>query len=99
MNKEIDIQLTQNDKSGEFTLYVNGEQSGEMTFVYKEKDVISVNHTGVNSELKGQGLGKHLMEEMVKFARENGLKVIPTCPYVKTMIDRTPEYQDVLHTQ
>lgn len=97
MYNKIDIKLAQDDKRGEFTLYVNGEQSGEMTFIYKEKDVISVNHTGINPELKGLGMGKYLMEEMVKFARENNLKVIPTCPYVKLMIDRTPEYQDILH--
>ncbi len=93
---EISVKLVQNERRGEFTLYVNGEESGEMTFIYKQSDVISVNHTGVSSELKGHGLGKHLMEEMVKFARENNLKVIPTCPYVKVMIDRTPEYQDIL---
>ena len=94
---DIQIKLTQNEKRGEFTLYVNGEHSGEMNFIYKEIDVISVNHTGVHPELKGYGLGKNLMEEMVKFARENNLKVIPTCPYVKIMIDRVPEYQDVLY--
>lgn len=97
MDNKIDIKLAQNDKRGEFRLYVNDERSGEMNFIYKEKDVISVNHTGVHPELKGLGMGKNLMEEMVKFARENNLKVIPTCPYVKVMFDRAPEYQDLLH--
>ena len=95
-NMDIKVELIKNENRGEFSLYVNDELSGEMNFIYKENDVISVNHTGINSELKGLGIGKYLMEEMVKFARENNLKVIPTCPYVKLMIDRTPEYLDIL---
>ena len=94
---EITVKIIENDKRGEFNLFVNGEYSGEMTFIFKEKKVITVNHTGIDKELKGLGLGKHLMEALVKFSRENELKIIPVCPYVVKMIDRTPEYQDLLY--
>ena len=94
---DINVKIIQNDKRGEFNLFVNGEYSGEMTFIFKEKNVISVNHTGVDKDFKGQGYGMYLMEELVKFARQNELKIIPVCPYVIKVIDRTPEYQDLLH--
>ena len=97
MSEKIEIKLEENDKRGEFTLFVNDERAGEMTCVYVESDVIDVDHTGVNPELKGLGLGKHLMEEMIKFAKENKLKVIPSCPYVELMIKRNPDYQEVLN--
>ena len=93
---DVTVKIIENDKRGELNLFVNGEYAGEMTFIFKEKKVISVNHTGVDKDLKGKGYGKYLMEEMVKFAREKDLKIIPVCPYVVKMIDRTPEYQDLL---
>ena len=65
-NMDIKVELIKNENRGEFSLYVNDELSGEMNFIYKENDVISVNHTGINSELKGLGMGKYMMEEMVK---------------------------------
>ncbi len=96
---DIEVKIIQNEKHGELNLFVNGEYSGEMTYTFKKKNVISVNHTGINKDLKGQGLGKHLMEALVEFARKNELKIIPVCPYVLKMIDRTPEYHDVLYTE
>ncbi|NLO72407.1 MAG: N-acetyltransferase [Porphyromonadaceae bacterium] len=99
MSEKIEIKLDQDSQKGEFSLFVNDKPAGEMTFIYKEKNVIDVDHTGVNPELKGLGLGKHLMEELIKFAKENDLKVIPSCPYVKIMIERNIDYQQVLYSK
>lgn len=96
---DIQVKTNHNDKHGEFMLLVNGVASGNMTFVFMGKNVISVNHTGIDEAFKGLGYGRYLMEEMVKFSRENGLKVIPVCPYVVKMMDRTPDYQDVLYVK
>lgn len=93
----IEVKINRNEQRGELILFVNDEHSGEMTFIFKEKNVISVNHTGVHPELKGKGYGKYLMEELVKFARENNLKIIPVCPYVTKVIKKTPEFQDLLY--
>ncbi|MHB9054908.1 MAG: GNAT family N-acetyltransferase [Paludibacteraceae bacterium] len=94
---KIEVKINHNEQRGELNLFVNDEYSGEMTFIFKEKNVISVNHTGVHPELKGKGYGKYLMEELVKFVRENSLKIIPVCPYVTKVIERTPEFQDLLY--
>jgi hypothetical protein len=51
---------------------------------------MKVNHTLVDKEHRGKGLAHQLYQAMVQFARENQRKVIPTCPFVKTMFEQNP---------
>jgi predicted GNAT family acetyltransferase len=37
-----------------------------------------------------------MVSAAVEYARENDIKIVPVCPFVKEIIDETPEYQDVL---
>jgi predicted GNAT family acetyltransferase len=46
--------------------------------------------------MRGTGAGKELVKAGVEFARENDLTVLPLCPFAKAIIDKTPEFQDVL---
>ncbi len=80
---------------GEFFVEDNGEQVGEMS-VRLEGDVMTVTHTEVDPRMEGKGLAKMILESMVEFARENNLKVLPKCSYVKTQFQRnSAEYADV----
>jgi predicted GNAT family acetyltransferase len=37
-----------------------------------------------------------MVKATVDFAKENKLKVIPLCPFAKSLIEKTPEFQEVL---
>jgi predicted GNAT family acetyltransferase len=57
---------------------------------------LTVFHTEVAEKLKGQGIATKLVEHMVKYARENNLKVVPLCPYVLAQFKRHPDtYADI----
>ena len=57
---------------------------------------LTVYHTEVSDELKGQGVAAKLLAEMVKYVRENHLMVIALCPYVHAQFKRHPElYTDI----
>jgi len=45
---------------------------------------------------RGQGLGGQLVQAAVVFARERGLRIIPTCWYVAGWIAAHPEHSDLL---
>ncbi|MBT2581420.1 GNAT family N-acetyltransferase [Planococcus sp. ISL-109] len=70
----------------------------ELGFVsYQENgDVLTIDHTEVAPKLSGQGMGKQLVGKLVEHARNDGKSLDPQCPYAKTVIERTEEYQDVL---
>ncbi|WP_085993204.1 GNAT family N-acetyltransferase [Oceanobacillus senegalensis] len=87
---------------GEQKFYVGDDikdPTAELTFNKSGKDKIVVDHTYVSDELRGQGIAGKLVEEVVSYAREEGKKIIPLCPYVKRKLEETPAYHDVLGEQ
>jgi len=92
MKIEHDVQ----DAKGVFFINENGKRLAELAYFESAPDEITIYHTEVSDELRGEGIGQDLVGAAVTFARENGLKIVPTCPYAKKVIDRTSEFQDVL---
>lgn len=95
----MDIRHVDNGKKGAFVIDVDGEQLGEIEYFVSAPGVITIYHTGVSEKLRGQRAGDKLVAAAVEYARASGLKVIATCPFAKKVIDRTPEFQDVLAKQ
>jgi uncharacterized protein len=58
--------------------------------------VITFIHTEVPPELGGKGIGSKLIKGALDQVRSDGLKVIVQCPFVKTYIDKHPDYADLL---
>ena len=57
------------------------------------KKGIEYKHTKVPGALGGRGIAGSLVKTILDDAAK-GLRVKPTCPYVKAYIDKHPEYQD-----
>jgi predicted GNAT family acetyltransferase len=54
-------------------------------------DIVIAAHTEVLPKAEGKGLAKQLVVELVRYAREHNLKVMPLCPYVHAQFKRHPE--------
>lgn len=92
----VDIQLKLNDQGhGAFVLENEGERLAEMEVGIRDGKM-TVYHTEVAEVLKGQGIATKLLTEMVNYARQKKLKVIPLCPFVHAQFKRHPEqYNDI----
>ncbi len=44
-------------------------------------------------QLRGKGLAEKAVRAALDYAKENKLKVVPTCSYVRVFIERHPEYK------
>jgi len=53
-------------------------------------------HTFVPESLRGRGIGERLVKDALEHARENGYRIVPTCPFVRRIIERNPGYRDLL---
>ena len=85
------------DNKGCVFIEKEGRHVAELDFVIKE-NVLDAIHTGVRPELEGQGIAGRLFDEMVKFAREKGYKVKPSCPYIDVKFKRDPNgFSDVVY--
>jgi hypothetical protein len=57
---------------------------------------LSLVHTEVPAELEGHGIGGRLAKAGLEFARQENLKVVPSCPFVAAYIRRHPEYLELV---
>lgn len=63
---------------------------------YRSADgVLCILHTEVPKALEGRGIGSALVRGVLDIARARNLKVDPLCPFVKSYLDRHPEYSDL----
>jgi predicted GNAT family acetyltransferase len=92
----MDIIRKDNGREGAFKAMAEGTEMGEMTYLWRGKDRIVIDHTGVEPEFEGRGIGKQLFNKAVEFARENAVKIVPVCPFVVALFERLPETNDVL---
>ncbi len=90
------IQRSEDGNQGNFYIEENEKQLALLTYKKSGDGVITIDHTEVDSNFRGKNIGEDLVAEAVKFARENNLKIVPTCQFAKKVIDDKPEFQDVL---
>lgn len=90
------IKIEDNDKKGRFVLLEDGKEAGEMTFVWDGENSIIIEHTNVGKEYGSKGYAKQLMNKAVAFARENEVKIVPVCSFVKAMFEKDESIRDVL---
>ncbi|MBA2735240.1 MAG: N-acetyltransferase [Pyrinomonadaceae bacterium] len=90
------IQRDEHGKKGAFYIEQNGDWIAEMTYVRTGENEITIDHTEVDESLRGEGIGEDLVAEGVKYARENNLRIVATCPFTRKVINDTPEFHDVL---
>jgi predicted GNAT family acetyltransferase len=59
----------------------------------EEVDIV---HTEVPERYQGHGIAGKLATAALEWARNSGLKVIPSCPYVESYIAKHPEFADLV---
>ena len=53
-------------------------------------------HTGVPDAAAGQGIGGKLAKAAFAWARENGVTLVVTCPFVRKWLERHPDERDLV---
>jgi len=92
----MQIQHEDNGKKGRFFINENGKDLAEIVYTWASPTVIIIHHTEVDPQLKGQGVGNKLVDEIVAWARKNNLKIDPLCPFANAVLRKKEEYHDVL---
>ncbi|MFC4871668.1 GNAT family N-acetyltransferase [Negadavirga shengliensis] len=92
----MNIEQTNRETKGFFKATEDGKEAGRMTYSWAGKERFIIDHTEVNPDFKGKNVGWQLVMAAVNFARENNLKIIPLCPFAKSVFDKTKDIRDVL---
>jgi predicted GNAT family acetyltransferase len=80
---------------GRFVAMDDSTEAGHMTYSQAGADKFIIDHTEVNPAFNGKDVGKQLEMAAVTYARESHLKIMPLCPFAKSVFDKTPEIRDV----
>ena len=90
----MDFEIKQDAEHNRFVSYVEGYKA---VVEYALKDnVIDLYRTFTPPELRGKGVAGKLVKFALEHAKNNNLKVIPTCSYVKRYIERHENYKELL---
>jgi predicted GNAT family acetyltransferase len=92
----MNIKIENSENFGKIEAFENNQKAGEITFVYDDKCNLIAEHTEVEQNFAGKGVGKILFLKLVDFAREKQIKIIPHCSFVKSSFDKIPDANDVL---
>ena len=78
--------------------FVVRTEHGEATLKYKRADADTLDFTStfVPEAARGSGLGEKLVLHAVDWAEENDFQVLPSCPFVRHVLDEHPERVGVL---
>lgn len=96
--KSLDYEVINNTEQKRFEIHIGDQialEDYEFFTTSEGKEGIEYKHTEVPKELGGQGIAGYLVKHILDDAKAKGLVVKPTCPYVKSYIDKHPEYQDI----
>lgn len=90
---EIKHQLIGN--KGSFYIEQDGARVADMEYSKAGEHRIIISHTEVAEVLKGKGAGKQLVAAAVEHARKNNLRIMPLCPFARSVFEKVPEFGDV----
>lgn len=80
---------------GVFFIEREGTRVAELTYQRGPK-FATIDHTWVDDTLRGTGAGRRLVDAAVAWARTEHVKLRPVCSFARAVLQRVPEYSDVL---
>ena len=92
----MEIHLKDDGSKGFARAKENDKQAGEMTYSIAGTELIIIDHTEVNPEYNGKGVGKQLLYKIVEMARDKNIKIIPLCPFAASIFKKDADIKDVL---
>ena len=93
--EEIEIDRRDRVTHGEYLASTaDGTDAGKLTWTLRG-NARDAEHTLVPSAMRGKGIAAKLVDALIRDARREGFKIVPTCSYVAKQFERHPEWADL----
>lgn len=92
------IEVKDNADESRYEIHVDGELAGFTQYRQRPAGLAFI-HTEIDDRFEGRGLGSKLVSHALDDARKRGLAVLPLCPFVRSYIERHPEYLDLVREE
>jgi uncharacterized protein len=92
----MDVLVTDAVERSRFEAHLDGRLAGFADYI-RSANLVVLPHTEVEPGFEGRGVGGALARAALDDARERGLPVIATCPFIAGWMGRHPEYLDLAY--
>lgn len=89
------IEVRDNAATGRFEITVDDELAGFAAYRL-QGSTFTFTHTEVDPAFEGRGLGSKLAAGALDAVRERGGSAVPRCAFIKSYIERHPDYADLV---
>jgi predicted GNAT family acetyltransferase len=84
---------------GMFFIDQDDELLAELVYTMPGDHLMIIEHLEVSPELRGEDVAFNMMSYTVEYARQNNIKIIPLCPFARSVFEHKPEFGDVLSSE
>lgn len=88
-------EVTDNPGEHRYEIRTDGDLAGFVAYRERPKG-LALTHTKIDDAFEGHGLGSKLVAATLDDLRSRGIEVLPVCPFVRSYIERHPEYVDLV---
>lgn len=96
MSEHATVTVRDNPERNRYEALVESGVVAGFSEYKKRGDLLIFMHTEVDDAFEGQGVGSALARGALDHARLAGLSIRPLCPFIKSYVDRHPEYRDLV---
>ena len=90
------IQHKQSGAKGAFFIKDEDAAVAQLVYSITHDNQMMIEHTEVDEELRGGNIGYELVQKAVEHARSHQYTVIPLCSFARAVLEKKPEFKDVL---
>lgn len=87
------LEVVHNKEKKRFEIVI-GDQVAMVKYFLGSGEIIFT-HTEVPEAFEGQGVAGKIAKAAIEYAKAEGLRIRPMCPYIAAYIQRHPEYQSI----
>ena len=93
--QEDEPRIQDNPELNRYEVYVGSVLAG-FTDYHSQPGLVTLKYTEVDPAFEGRGIGSRLVAGVLDDIRARGAAVLPICPFVRTYLQRHPEYADLV---
>lgn len=91
----MELDILHDARRQRFVVDLDGDE-GYLSYREREDGLLDYTHTYVPPEHRGRCVGEEIVLHALEHARDEGVRVIPNCPFVSHVPEEHPEYREIV---
>ena len=93
---EDELDVVDVPEEGRYEVRHGDEVLGHAAYRRLDDGAVELPHTVVEDQHEHEGVGSTLARGALDDLRDQGVRVVPSCPFIRSFIDEHPEYEELV---